>query len=183
MASASKYEKILELFFNEGSKHWRFEEIVKKSGLSRDKANKWLKKFINKEFIKKIKENNRMPYYIGNFSSPVYKSKKRLYAFKKFYKSGFLPHLMSLEKAKTVIIFGSFARADWYTESDVDLFIYGDDSELEKGKYETKLNREIQLFSCRNSKDFKHLGTALLKNIISGYLIKGDLNFVSEINA
>ncbi|MEK6857228.1 MAG: nucleotidyltransferase domain-containing protein [Nanoarchaeota archaeon] len=183
MASASKYERILELFFNEGSKHWHFEEIIQKSSLSRDKVNKWLKRFIDKDIICKIKENKKMPYYVGNFSSPIYKSKKRVYSLRKFYNSGFLPHLISLEKAKTVIIFGSFSRADWYTESDIDLFIYGDDSELEKGKYEIKLNREIQLFSCRDRKDFKHLGNALLRNIISGYLVKGDLNFVSEINA
>ena len=50
----SKEENILRLFFNESSKHWHFEEILRESRISRDKLNKWLKKFLHEKLIKKI---------------------------------------------------------------------------------------------------------------------------------
>jgi len=91
--------------------------------------------------------------------------------------SGFLSHLISLKQAKTIILFGSLARSDWHKESDIDLFIYGSDKNLEKGKYELKLKREIQLFT-HNSKTLKNLDSNLIKNMIKGDIIKGNIDFL-----
>ncbi len=178
----SKEESVLELFFN-SPKHWHFEELLKESKLSRGRLNIWLKKFEKENLIKRIKEHGKMPYYVGDFDSASYKNKKRLFALERFYKSGFLNHLQSLEKVKAVIIFGSFSRADWYKDSDIDIFIYGDDDEFEQGKYEIKLKRDIQVFTAKNRKDLSRIGKDLLKNILNGYLVKGDLNFVEVKSA
>ncbi len=169
----SKEEKIAELFFNNPSRHWHFEEILKKAGISRPQAMNWLKKLTKDGIIKRVKERKKMPYYKGNFESPAYTNLKKLYAINKFYKTGFLNHLMSLPKAKTVIVFGSFARADWYKESDIDLFIYGNAEELEQGKYEKKLGKEIQTFICKNEKELKKFSPGLIRNILRGNVIKG----------
>ncbi|MBI2565223.1 nucleotidyltransferase domain-containing protein [Candidatus Woesearchaeota archaeon] len=182
MGLPSKEENVLELFFNEGSKHWHFEEIVKKSGLSRDKVNKWLNRFISESLIKKVKEKKRMPYYIGDFSNPAYKNKKRLYTLQNFYITGFLNHLMSLPKAETVIIFGSFARSDWHSNSDIDLFVYGSADGFKLGKYESILGREIQLFECCGKNDLKKFSDGLIKNIIRGNFVKGNIDFVEVKN-
>ncbi len=173
----SKEENILALFFNESSKHWHFENIVKASKVSRDKASKWLARFVKEGIIKKFKPDGKMPYYIGNFEHPSYRNRKRLYALNLLYKTGFLNHLMSLQKARTVILFGSFARADWYSDSDIDLFIYGEDDELEQGKYERRLHREIQVFTAKNKEDLKKFRHGLLTNIATGYFVKGKLDF------
>ena len=69
-------------------------------------------------------------------------------------------------------------RSDWYSESDIDLFIYGDDDDFEIGKYELKLNREIQLFTANNKNDLNKMGKGLIQNIIQGNLIKGNLDFL-----
>ena len=45
-------------------------------------------------------------------------------------------------------------------------------------EYEFKLHRDIQLFICRNKEELKKLGPALIRNIIKGNLIKGDMDFV-----
>jgi len=177
MGLPSKEEKVLELFFSESSKHWHFEEIVKKTKMSRDKVNKWLNKFREENIIKKVRHKGKMPYYIGYFDNPSYKNKKRIYTLNKFYKTGFLNHLMSLPKAKTVVIFGSFARADWYTDSDIDVFIYGNDDELEKGKYERILKKEIQVFTVKNKNDLEKFAQGVLSNILTGYVIKGNFDF------
>jgi hypothetical protein len=180
MGMPSKEDNVLELFFNESSKHWHFEEIVKQSKLTRDKVNKWIRKFLDEGIITKVKEKGKMPYYISNFSNPSYKIRKKLYTLELFYQKGFLNHLMQLPKARSVILFGSFARSDWNTESDVDIFIYGSADEFEQGKFEKRLGRDIQPFVCKTRKDLKKFREGMLKNILSGYHIKGDLSFLGD---
>ena len=174
----SKEEQMLELFFNSPTKQWRFKDILKTAKITRSKADKWLKLFCKENLIKRVKERNKMPYYIGNYDCPEYKSKKRVFALDMIYKSGLLSHLYSLEKAKAVILFGSLSRSDWYENSDVDLFIYGDSEGLKIANYELKLHRDIQVFICENNKELAKYGEGLIKNIIKGNLIKGDLDFL-----
>lgn len=177
----SKEENILKIFFENPTKEWHFEEILKEAKIARSKLDHWLKKLKRKELIKRVKEKGKMPYYISNYESPEYKNKKKLFALNDLYKTGFLNHLLSLKKAKTVILFGSFARSDWYKNSDIDLFIYGSPEGLKIAEYETKLHRNIQLFITNSKKELKKLGSGLIRNIIKGNLIKGDLDFIKVI--
>ena len=180
----SKEKKVMELFFDNPTREWHFEEIVKESKIARSKADSWLKKFIKVGLIQKIKKKGKMPYYIGNYSSSTYKNKKKLFALDNLYESGLLNHLDSLQKAKTVILFGSFTRSDWYGDSDIDIFIYGDPKGLKIADYELKLHRDIQLFICQDKKGLEKLGDGLIRNIIKGNLIKGNLDFMEVgINA
>ena len=172
-----KEEGMLRLFFEEPTKYWHFEKIIKAAQISRPQAAYWLKKFTKDKTIKKIRTKGKMPYYIGNYEHPNYRIKKRLFAMNEMANSGFLQYLMELPKTCTVIIFGSFVRADWYKESDVDLFIYGNTDNLNLGHYEKKLHREIQVFTAQTKKDLKKFGPALIQNILKGYIVKGDLNF------
>lgn len=181
MSLPSKEESVLELFFNNSSKHWHFEEILKTSKVSRSKVNKWLAKFIREHIILHIKPIGKMPYFQGHFESPAYRTRKRLFAISQLQKSGFLDHLISLPKAKTVIIFGSFIRADWYSGSDIDLFIYGSDEELDVEKYRALLKRDIQVFLVQFPADLEKFGPGLLRNILEGMFIKGKIDFVQVI--
>ena len=174
----SKEENVLNLFFEYPTKHWHFEDILNEAEISRPQTNLWLKKFIKEELIKKLKPKNKNPYYVSDYESPNYRNKKRLFALEKLNKSGFLRHLLKLEKAKTIILFGSLSRWDWYKDSDIDLFIYGNPEGLKIVDYELKLHREIQLFICHNKNELKKLSRGLIKNIISGYTIKGNIDFI-----
>lgn len=169
----NKENNILNLFFNESSKHWHFEEIIKEGKISRDKANRWLIKFQKEGLIKRIKEKGKMPYYISDFESPAYKNRKRLFALEQFYKIGFLNHLMELKDARTIILFGSFTRSDWHSGSDIDLFMLGKADDFKQATYEKKLKREIQTFIY---KDIDKIGKGLLRSISAGYVIKGNIN-------
>jgi predicted nucleotidyltransferase len=94
------------------------------------------------------------------------------------YKSGLLDYLMSLEDVKTIILFGSFVRSDWYADSDIDLFICGDIRDINLLKFEKILNREIQLFSCNNIRELRKFPEKLLRNVIKGIIIKGNIDFI-----
>ena len=177
----SKETEILELFFENPTKEWHFEEILKEAKIVRSKADRWLKKFIKDKLIKRVKVKGEMPYYISDYESAAYKNKKKLFALNKLHQIGLLNHLLDLKNAKTVILFGSFMRSDWYKNSDLDVFIYGNPEGLKIAEYESKLHREIQLFICQNKKDLNKFGTGLIRNIIKGNIIKGDIDFL-EVN-
>ena len=175
MGKPSKEENVLVLFFNYPSKHWYFKEIKKQVPIADAKISRWLKEFIKRNLVKRVKPNGKMPYYVANYDSSEYNNTKKIFSLNQFHHSGLLNHLSSLEKAKAIFIFGSFARGDWYKESDIDLFIYGDPEGLDLGKYHFKLHHEFQLFISKNKSDLKKFGPGLLKSIIKGINIKGDI--------
>ncbi|MFA5797552.1 MAG: nucleotidyltransferase domain-containing protein [Candidatus Woesearchaeota archaeon] len=176
MSKPSKENKLLEIFYNEPTRHWHFNEIVKTIIISQDRAAYWLKKFQKEELIKHMKEKGKMPYFIGNHESGTYRNKKKIYALEQLNKSGLLDYLQTIDG--TVIIFGSIARSDWYKESDIDLFIYGPEQEIDLHSYERALNREIQIFYAHDRNFFEKYGEELIKNIVSGYVVKGPLTFL-----
>ncbi len=179
----SKENKVLSLFFNYPTKHWHFEEILKETKLARSKADHWLKQFINEDLIVRVKPVGKMPYYISDYDSPNYQNRKKIFALNQLYESGFLNHLAALNSAKTIILFGSFSRSDWYKDSDIDLFIYGNSGGLDLNTYERSLRREIQIFECKNNSELNKLTPGLIKNIIKGDIIKGNIDFIKvEIN-
>ncbi|MFH1505781.1 MAG: nucleotidyltransferase domain-containing protein [archaeon] len=180
----TKEDKIIRLFFEDPTREWHFEEILKEAGIARSKADRWLKRFVKEGLIRRIKEKGRMPFYISNHASLTYRNKKKMFALNNFYESGLLDHLGSLKKAKSVILFGSFSRSDWYRNSDIDLFIYGDPEGLKIADYELKLHKSIQLFVCKDKAELVKMGSGLMKSIIKGNIIKGNLDFIKvSVNA
>ena len=166
---------VKELFFDYPTRQWHFEQLLKESGLSRAQTNAWLKKLLKEGLVKRVKPRGKMPYHIAKYDSAGYINAKKIFALQKFHSSGFFDHLYSLKNAKAVIIFGSMIRGDWYNESDIDIFVYGNADDLELGKYWLKLGREIQFFGCKDSKELKKYSPALLRNIINGYSVKGSI--------
>ena len=121
-----------------------------------------------------VKNKGKMPYYLQDFDSPEFQQRKRLFTIKLLAESGLLRHLATLKEAKVVILFGSFSRSDWHDESDIDVFIYGDDSEFEAGKFSAKLGRDVQVHTAKDRKDLKRIGK-MLPYIIMGDFIKGSI--------
>lgn len=181
MGSPSKEERILELILeNSPLKQWHFEEIVKETKMTRAAVNKWLKKYRKEGLIKRAKEKGKFPHFTCGEDNPVYKAKKKLYMLNKIYQSGLIVKIISLEKIRTAIIFGSIAKGDWYKESDIDIFIYGEPKGLNKHGYELKLGRNIELHIFRSKQEIKAVKTGLIKNITNGYTIKGAIQNTIE---
>ncbi|MDP3699234.1 MAG: nucleotidyltransferase domain-containing protein [Nanoarchaeota archaeon] len=177
--------KIKELFFNDTLRRWHFEAILRESGLSRERVNHFLKELLKEKLILRVKKKGKMPYYLANRDSAKFRSEKRLYGLNILEQSGLFENLTSRKGIKTAILFGSFARGDWSKSSDIDLFIYGDDTEFEKGLYETRLHRDIQVFAYQNTKMLKkYLDPTVIPNIAKGFFITGSVEpFEVKIHA
>jgi len=178
LTDMKKEKNILQLFFNEPTKHWHFEEILDAARISRPQAVLWLKKGVREKIIKRIKPRRRQSYYCAYYQNAKYQIKKRLFALEMLENVGFLSHLNALPNVKTVILFGSLNRWDWHSNSDIDVFIYGDPAGLELYKYRIVLHREIEMFICIDEKELYEFNPALLHNVAEGYIIKGNLDFM-----
>ncbi len=182
MASPSKEENVLKLILeNSPLKQLHFEELAREAKVTKAVANKWLKKYVQEGLIKHVKDDGRFPYFIVGSNNPFYYSLKRVYALEQLHKSGLIPKLLSLKSAKTVIIFGSIARGDWYKDSDIDIFVYGDVGDFDKTIYELKLGKIIELHIFDNQKDLQNVKTGLIKNVINGYLVKGQIQDIVRV--
>ena len=100
----------------------------------------------------------------------------------KLYHSGLIRGLISLENAKTIILFGSAIKGDWYKDSDVDIFIYGSPEGFKKNKYELKLKKDIELHVFKTKNEIKRVKTGLIDNILNGYIIKGRIQDFAEVS-
>ena len=182
MPSPSKEENILKLILEKSPlKEWHFEEMVKEAKVTKAVANKWLSKYVKEGLLNHVKKKGKFPYFTVGSNSPVYYSLKRVYALEQLHKSGLIPELLALKNAKTVILFGSIIKGDWYKDSDIDLFIFGDISDFDKNPYELKLGKHIELHIFHNKHEIKEVKTGLIKNIINGYVVKGRIQDIAEV--
>jgi predicted nucleotidyltransferase len=168
--------QVRRLFFEHSLKRWHFEDLVRTSGISRERTHFFLKKLLKEGIVKRIKPRGKMPYYISNRNSYKFREQKRFYGLRYLHDLGLFEHISSLKKIKTAILFGSFARGDWNHSSDIDLFVYGEDTDFDRAKFEKLAKREIQLFSYKSSKDVSQdLDVHLVPNIVKGFNIKGSM--------
>lgn len=180
MPYPDKEKNVLDLFFNEPTKHWHFKDIVKNAKISEQRANYWLKQFLKQKLIKHIKPKGKMPYFIAEYNVPEYKNKKKIYALNRMLETGLLNKLQSLKNAKAVVIFGSFARSDWNTNSDIDIFIYGDPEDLKFGTI--WMGREVEVHTCRTKEEIKDIKSGLMNNVVKGYFVKGNIYDLAEVS-
>ena len=183
MASPSKEENVLKpILENSPLKEWHFEEVVKSAKVTKIVANKWLKKYVAEGLLHYVKEKGRFPYYTVGSNNAFYYSQKRIYALQQLHKTGLITKLLSLNKAKTIIIFGSIIKGDWYKNSDIDIFIFGNITDFDKKVYELKLHKTIELHIFENKEEINQVRTGLIKNIINGYVLKGQIQDFAQVS-
>jgi predicted nucleotidyltransferase len=183
MASQSKEEQLLNIILeNSPLKQWHFEEFVRGAGMTRAAVNKWLRRYQKEGLLKRVKDKGKFPYFTAGSNNLIYQSKKRIFMLNKLYESGLISHLLNLQYAKTVIIFGSIARGDWYKDSDIDIFIFGNAKGMEKNKYEMKLHKDIEMHVFESKKDIKAVKTGLINNVMNGFIIKGTVQEFAEVS-
>lgn len=182
MASKSKEENVLELILGTSPlKEWHFEEIVREAKVTRAVANKWLRKYVEEGLLKRIKQKGSFPYFTAGLNNETYQSRKKFHAIEHLYKSGLIQQLLQLKNAKTVIIFGSLIKGDWYKDSDIDIFIFGNADDFNKKSYELKLGRNIELQVFENREEMAEVKTGLMDNVFNGYVVKGRIQDISGV--
>lgn len=162
-------EGIKELFFENPSKEFYLREISKLTEVPKTTVQRILKDLRNKELINKLKIK---PYkkYRANTENFYYKHYKKISIIEKIYKSGLIDYLIEKCNPNVIILFGSCAKGEYDTKSDIDIFLETHEIKLNLDGYEKKLKHKINIIFEQNLID---LNTELRNNIVNGEKLYG----------
>ncbi|HAI74412.1 MAG TPA: hypothetical protein DCS28_02030 [Candidatus Moranbacteria bacterium] len=168
-------QSILKLLFSNQEKEFYLSEIARIINASRGNAQKELKKLEETGIIKSEKRNN-LRYYFLNKQNPLFTEWEGMVKKTVGIENELKNIIQKISEIEYAFIFGSYAKNDFKSESDIDLFIIGNPSEDELikqiNKLEKEINREIN-YHIYSEKEFKEKikTNSFLKNIIKKYIM------------
>lgn len=166
----------MKLFFKEPEREFHIREISKIFKKSPTTISKYLFQYKKEGLLKAVNKLNHL-LYRADTSSSLFKQAKLNYNIRILYESGLIDYLIEeFNNPESIIIFGSFAKAEDILSSDIDILIISPvKKELNLEKFEGKLGRKIQLFihSSGDIEKMKKENKELLNNFINGIKIYG----------
>ena len=167
--------KVAGVFFREPTRDHYLIEISKKANLSHTSTKTHLQNLkklsIIKESIEK-KGSRKFPIFKADINNKNYREYKKIYNLLELQKSNITDFLKDKLMPKSIILFGSYQRAEDIEDSDVDIFVECKEEELDLSKYIKKLDRNIQLHFKEN---FTRYPVELKNNIVNGIVLEGYL--------
>ena len=156
-------------FFEDNYRRMNVRGYARLMEISPPSASKLLSKY-GKEGLLNREEEKRYIYYYANKDNNLFVFLSRVYWYQKMKE---LISYMEREFANPVIIlFGSFAKAEINSNSDIDLAVFtASRKELDLAFYEGILKKKIQVFVFKNRNE---VSKDLLNNILNGFKISGD---------
>ncbi len=169
-------DKLLEYFINEPEKEFHIRELAKSINKSPTTISKYLAHFKKKSILISRRKFNHL-LYKANTENPYFKDLKYSYNIKQLRDSGLIDYLVEeYNQPKTIVLFGSFAKAENISKSDIDLLIITPlKKENDLSKFEKKLGYKIQLFlhSSTEINTMKTKNKELLNSWVNGLVLEG----------
>lgn len=161
----------LEPFFIDNYRRINIREYARIMKISPPYSSKLLDSFEKEGLLLKEKDRNYI-FYLANKDSMEFIEFSRVYWFKVFKKVGLINYLEKEFINSTIILFGSFSKAEIKQDSDIDLAVFTPtDKIMDFDFFEKKLKRKIQLFVFKSRGEVKNKN--LLDNILNGFIVSG----------
>lgn len=160
----------LSPFFEDCYRRISVREYAKLTGVSPPTASKILMEYNKEGLLKKQEDRNYLFFFVN-------KESKTFIELSRIYWEDRLKELTELiEKTAvnpTIILFGSLAKAETTSNSDIDIAIIAHKKELDIKDIEKKLKRDFQIFWFDS---FNKITEELKNNILNGYTLYGRVN-------
>lgn len=164
-------QKILNFFFEHPTRDFQIRGIAKTLKIPKTTVSYHINQLLNKKLIIKHKKGV-FPSFRANETDELYRFCKRQEALRKIIESGLLEYIEEECNPRCIILFGSFAKAEYDAESDIDLFVQAPECHVNLEKYAKKVGKDINiLFEAEPSK----LSPELFNNIVNGVKLRGFL--------
>lgn len=164
-------DKITSLIFKNPERWTHIREIARKLNISPETARKHLAGLKKHNILEERKEGNLLQFR-AKIENENYKHEKILYNLGAIHDSGVVNFLYEYYSPKAIILFGSYARGEDLSASDVDIGIVTSNKKRpDLSSFEKKLARKINL-SLFTRKD---VSKEFFTNIINGIVLKGVL--------
>lgn len=166
----------LKPFLENPLKEYGVRELAKVLGLAPATVSKKLKSFAEESVLVHRKERN-LDLYRANLEDNSYLDIKVYYNIRKIRESGIIERLNDFYLKPTIVLFGSASNGMDTPESDIDLLIISEKTDIcELERYEKKLNRGIQLFVHKNMRQIKN--NHLANNMLNGIVLQGGIEWI-----
>jgi len=171
--------RVLLLFFNEPYRDFHLREIAKLTKVSSSTAKRFLDFYNEKGFLKKQRKAN-LVLFKANLENPAFKYMKVSYFLMK--SRSLADYLREFYPDSSVVLYGSCARGEDNSQSDIDLLVISRrKEEAELGKFERQLERKITLlvYAPRDWEEKARSDRAFYERILTdGIVLQGGLPVV-----
>lgn len=164
-------DKITNFIFKNPEKWIHIREIARRLRLSPETVRKHLERLKKQGIVEGRKEGNLLQFR-ANLENENYKHKKILHNLRAIYDSGIVDFLYESYRPKAIVLFGSYARGEDLSRSDVDIGIVTSNKKRPNlSGFEKRLTRKINLSLFAR----KEVSNEFFTNIINGVVLKGVL--------
>ena len=162
-------DKILKLFFDYPANEFQIRGAAKLLKMPKSSVNYRMTRLLKQGIIQKINKGV-FPSYTANAADEKYLFCKLHDAIEGIIDSGLLEYLEKETSPRCIILFGSFAKAEYDADSDIDIFIQAGEKSLSLAKYEKKLKHTINVIF---GPELNKISSELFNNIINGIKLRG----------
>lgn len=162
--------KILSLFFDEPNKKYQLRELGRESGISLPSVRNHIKALEESGFIEGVETGVYKGYKLA--ANRKVRNYKRNDLLTRLEETGLVDEIEEKCRPNCIVLFGSAVEGKDDERGDVDIFVQSKEKKMELGKYEEKLNRNINfLFESTISK----LNEELVNSLANGITLRGFL--------
>ncbi len=169
-------DKVLEYFIKEPEKEFHVRQLSKILKKSPTTISKYLKELEKKRILKSERKLNHL-LFKADTENKRFKQAKLDYNLRLLHDSGLIDYLIKqYNYPNAIILFGSFAKAENTSKSDVDVLIISPvKKQISLKKFEKKIGFDIQVFihSKKEIDKIKVKNKELLNNWINGITLYG----------
>jgi len=155
-------------FFEDCYRRIHVREYARIMNISPPTASKTLKRYEKEKILRSETQFNHI-LFSANKANKQFIVLSRIYWGKKL--SPLLDELEDRLLNPTIILFGSLAKGETKTDSDIDLAIIAPKKSFNLTKFEKKFKRNIQPFIFPSVKAIK--SKELTNNILNGHILRG----------
>lgn len=173
-----KYIIILKPFFEHPNNYYHIREVAKLTKINHTTIRQYLIKLEKEGYIILNKQTKPYETYVANFSSLKFRNLKLFYNLEKIRISNLLPKLDQFYAYPTIILFGSYAKAQDDEHSDLDICIISSiTKEFSTKGFSTIIKRpvSIHLYNPTQWSNTKKKNPELVNNICNGIVLAGQL--------
>lgn len=162
--------KIARIFFDYPSRGFLLREISKESGFGLPSVRNHIR-ILEKIGVVEKREGKIYPLYFAT-RNELYKTYKLADILIRMRTSGLVDFIIGSFAPDAVILFGSASRGEDVENSDVDLFVVAGEKEVDLRRFESALNRKIELHFTESP---GKVPKELMNSVVNGITLYGFL--------
>ncbi|MFH1606193.1 MAG: nucleotidyltransferase domain-containing protein [Nanoarchaeota archaeon] len=167
-------QEVLNMFFEQPTRNFHIRELSRILNIPKTTISYHINDLLKKGLITKQKKDT-FKSFKANETNELYRFHKRQAFLKKIIQTELLNYLETETTPKCMILFGSFAKAEYDQNSDIDIFIQAKETKTDLTSFEKQLKHKINILFENNP---NNLSPELLNNIINGVKLRGFLKIL-----